>query len=209
MVRFLVSVLLGATVTFALFSFMAFLVSGSGRNDEVKLENIVVEVNTTPPKSSAETRQRVPPPPPPPPKSPPKVQTPEPEANTNNGGIQFNLPSVQLAGASTGLTAPGAGFGRDGEATPIVRIEPKYPIEAARDGKEGWVKLSFSINEIGAVEDVEVMDAEPKRIFDKEAKRALRKWKYKPNVVDGKPQKQTGLTVQLDFKMDGSGGGGK
>ena len=43
----------------------------------------------------------------------------------------------------------------------------------------------------------------PKRIFDKEAKRALRKWKYKPKVVDGKPMRQPGLSVQLDFKMDG------
>ncbi|MCJ8320276.1 MAG: energy transducer TonB [Colwellia sp.] len=207
MVRFLVSILLGATVTFALFSFMAFLVSSGDRNQEEKLEDIIVEVNTTPPKSSVESRQRVPPPPPPPPPSPPKAQAAEPEANNNNGGISFNLPGVQLASASSGLSAPGAGFGRDGEATPIVRIEPKYPIQAARDGKEGWVKLSFSINKIGGVEDVKVIEAKPKRVFDKEAKRALRKWKYKPNVVDGVPQKQTGLTVQLEFTMAGKGGG--
>lgn len=206
MVRFLVSILLGAAVTFGLFVFMAFLVSSGDRNQEDKQDTIIVEVNTTPPKSSAETRRRVPPPPPPPPKTPPKPQAPEPETNNNNGGISFNMPGIKLGGANTGLSAPGAGFGRDGDATPIVRIEPKYPIQAARDGKEGWVKLSFSINEIGGVDDVEVIDAEPKRIFDKEAKRALRKWKYKPKVVDGKPMKQTGLTVQLDFKMDGAGG---
>jgi protein TonB len=201
--RLLVSILLGAAVTFALFSFMAFLVSSSDRVKEEVGENIIVEVNTTPPKSSAETRRRVPPPPPPPPKTPPKPQAPEPEANNDNGGITFNMPGVQLGGASTGIAAPGAGFGRDGEATPIVRIEPKYPIQAARDGKEGYVILSFTINEIGGVEDVKVIEAQPKRIFDKEAKRALRKWKYKPKVEDGKPQKQVGLTVQLDFKMDG------
>ncbi len=177
MVRFLVSILLGAAVTFALFSFMAFLVSGTDRNDEEKLDNIIVEVNTTPPKSAAETRRRVPPPPPPPPKTPPKPQAPEPETNSDTGGITFNMPGVQLGGANAGLSAPGAGFMRDGEATPIVRIEPKYPIQAARDGKEGWVRLSFTINEIGGVEDVEVIEAEPKRIFDKGARRALRKWK--------------------------------
>jgi periplasmic protein TonB len=201
--RLLVSILLGALVTFALFSFMAFLISGGDRSKDEQQENIIVEVNTTPPKSSAETRRRVPPPPPPPPKTPPKPQAPEPEVNNNNGGITFNMPGLQLSGANAGISAPGAGFGRDGEATPIVRIEPKYPIQAARDGKEGWVKLSFTINEIGGVEDVKVIEAQPKRIFDKEAKRALRKWKYKPKVVDGKPQKQFGLAVQLDFKMDG------
>jgi protein TonB len=203
MVRLLVSILLGATVTFALFAFMSFLISSGDRREEDKLDNIIVEVNTTPPKSSAEQRRRVPPPPPPPPKTPPKPQAPEPEVDNQSGGLTFNMPGVQLAGANAGISAPGAGFGRDGDATPIVRIEPKYPIQAARDGKEGWVKLSFSINEIGGVEDVTVMDAEPKRIFDKEARRALRKWKYKPKVVDGKALRQTGLTVQLDFKMDG------
>ncbi len=203
MVRLLVSILLGALVTFALFSFMAFLVSSGDRSKEEQMENIIVEVNTTPPKSTTETRHRVPPPPPPPPKAPPKAQAPEPEASNNTGGITFNIPGVQLSGASAGMSAPGAGFGRDGDATPIVRIEPKYPIQAARDGKEGWVILSFTINEIGGVEDVKVLEAQPKRVFDKEARRALRRWKYKPKVVDGKPQKQFGLTVQLDFKMDG------
>jgi protein TonB len=145
----------------------------------------------------------VPPPPPPPPKTPPKPQAPEPDTSNNTGGLTFNMPGLQLAGANAGISAPGAGFGRDGDATPIVRIEPKYPIQAARDGKEGWVKLSFTINEIGGVEDVKVIEAQPKRVFDKEARRALRKWKYKPKVVDGKALKQPGLTVQLDFKMDG------
>ncbi|TWX67291.1 energy transducer TonB [Colwellia demingiae] len=203
MVRFLVSILLGVVVTFGLFAFMAFLVSSGDRNKEEQQENIIVEVNTTPPKSAAEQRRRVPPPPPPPPKAPPKQQTPEPEASNDTGGLNFNMPGVQMAGASTGLSAPGAGMGRDGDATPIVRIEPKYPIQAARDGKEGYVILSFTINKIGGVEDVKVLEAQPKRVFDKEAKRALRKWKYKPKVVEGKPLRQPGLTVQLDFKMGG------
>lgn len=205
MVRFLVSILLGAAVTFGLFAFMAYLIASGDRREEEKLENIIVEVNTTPPESKAETRRRVPPPPPPPPKQPPKPQAPEPEANNDTGGLSFNLPGVQLAGANTNLSAPGAGFGRDGDAAPIVRINPKYPMQAARDGIEGWVRLSFTINEIGGVEDVKVIEAQPKRIFDKEARRALKKWKYKPKVVDGKPIKQPGLTVQLDFKMNNDG----
>jgi len=203
MVRFLVSILLGAAVTFGLFAFMAFLVSPGDRSKDKVQDHIIVEVNTTPPKSSTEARRRVPPPPPPPPKAPPKQQVSEPEVSNDSNGLEFNMPGVQMAGASTGLSAPGADFGRDGDATPIVRIEPRYPIQAARDGKEGWVKLSFTINEIGGVEDVKVIEAKPKRVFDKEAKRALRKWKYKPKVEEGKVLKQTGLTVQLDFKMDG------
>lgn len=200
MVRFLVSILLGAAVTFALFSFMAFLVATGDRVEEEKSENIIVEVNTTPPKSSVEQRQRVPPPPPPPPKTPPKPQAPEPEVSDVEGGVQFNMPSFNTS-ADVGLSGPGVGFGSDGDAVPKFRAEPRYPNKAKRDSIEGWVKLGFSINEIGGVEDVVVLDAQPKRIFDKEAKRALQKWKYNPKVVDGKPMKQTGLSVLLEFKM--------
>lgn len=203
MVRFIVSLLLGAAVTFGLFAFMAYLISSSDRSQEEKQDSIIVEVNTTPPKSSVDQRRRVPPPPPPPPKQPPKPAQPEPEPQTNTaGGISFNAPSLDMSSSLDGMAAPGAGFMRDGEATPIVRIDPKYPPQAARDGIEGWVKLSFTIDEIGGVDDVEVIDADPKRIFDKEAKRALRKWKYKPQIVDGVPQRSPGHTVQLDFKMD-------
>lgn len=206
MVRFIVSTLLGVAVTFALFVLMAFLISGGAKRYDDGGNSVVIEILSTPPKSSIQQRKRVPPPPPPPPKSPPKPSAPEPEMNSSNSGITFNVPGVELAGASTSLDAPGAGFGRDGEATPIVRIEPKYPIQAARDGKEGWVQLRFTIDQLGGVKDVEVIAAEPKRIFDKEAKRALRKWKYKPKVVDGKAIEQQGMTVQLDFKMNNDGG---
>lgn len=201
MVRFLVSILLGVAVTFALFSFMAFLVSSGDRNDEKPVDNIIVEVNTTPPKSAAEQRRRVPPPPPPPPQAPPKQQAPEPEP-AQTGGIEFNLPKVAMSAPTAGLS--GAGLGSDADATPIVRIEPKFPMKAAREGIEGYVVMSFSIDEVGGVADVKVIEANPKRVFDKAAVRALRKWKYKAKVEDGKALKQEGLTVRLDFKLERS-----
>lgn len=88
-----------------------------------------------------------------------------------------------------------------GDARPIVRVEPKYPSIAARDGIEGWVKLSFSITPSGTVDNIQVIDANPKRTFNKAAKRALAKWKYKSNIQAGKAQAQSGMMVMLDFKL--------
>jgi protein TonB len=84
---------------------------------------------------------------------------------------------------------------------PIVRIEPKYPKPATDDGIEGWVTVSFTINEVGGVEDVEVLDSHPSKVFDREAKRAVRKWKFRPVIVDGVPQKKYGKEIKLDFKL--------
>jgi protein TonB len=89
----------------------------------------------------------------------------------------------------------------DGDARPIVRVEPKYPIVAAQEGLEGWVHLSFSITSSGTVSKIQVIEAQPKRVFNQAAKRALAKWKYKPNIFAGKAQVQDGMMVMLDFKL--------
>ncbi|WP_333607877.1 energy transducer TonB [Arsukibacterium sp.] len=204
MVRFLTSLIIGAVVTFLLFLIMALLVKGSGERQAVDQERIIVEINTTPPDSDTQVRRPPPPPPPPPPAQPPKTPQPEPEMTNTAGAIGFNMPGLDL-GVNTGLGDPGSLL-RDGDATPIVRIEPRYPVQAARDGLTGYVTLRFTIMEDGSVGEVEVIEAEPRRVFDREAIRALNRWKYSPKVVDGKPQRQPGIVVRLDFTLDMAGG---
>ena len=89
----------------------------------------------------------------------------------------------------------------DRSATPLVRVEPRYPIDAARDGITGWVRLAFSIDETGSVTDVAVLAAEPANLFNREAVKALRRWKYQPTIVNGVAIKQTNMSVQLDFNL--------
>lgn len=204
MVRFIVAILLGVAVTFALFALMAFLISGGAGRNEPPPPTPVIEIVTEPPQSDLDTRRRTPPPPPPPPQQPPQTPQNEPEPSTDSG-LNMDLGfDVDIGGTDTGLAGPGDGFMGDGDAQPIVRINPRYPPAAARDGIEGWVLLRFTIDEAGGVTDVEVIDSQPRRIFDQEARRALLRWKYKPKVVDGKTVRQPGLTVQLDFTLDGA-----
>ncbi len=202
MVRFIVSILLGAAVAFGLFVLMAKLIENSGRPADEIPEAPVIDVVMQEPDADTQTRQRTPPPPPPPPQQPPKMQPVEPDASeVDSDGFSLAVPAVDTGGVGVNIGAVGA-MQQDGEATPIVRIDPKYPPQAARDGREGWVKLSFTINEAGGVEDIDVIDADPKRIFDREARRALSKWKYKPKIVEGKRVKQPNMFVQLDFKLE-------
>jgi protein TonB len=207
MIRLLLSLIVGAVITFILYVLMAFLVDTDDAFSSTKRESIVIEINSTPPESKAQTRTRVPPPPPPPPPEPPKQQIVTETNSDDSSVIGFNAPTVDLGGAaSAGLGDPSSALMRDGDATPIVRIEPKYPVQAARDGINGWVQLRFSIMEDGSVDEVEVINAEPKRVFDREAIRALKRWKYSPKIENGKALKQTGQKVQLDFNLDTAGG---
>lgn len=203
MLRGIVSLLIGGAVTFALFVFMAFLVGGGAKRADTSTDSPVIEISMDKQDTKVQDKPRVKPKPPTPPEQPPLPDTPPPDSSSDiDTNMSFNMSGVVAGTASTGFKL-GNMMTRDGDATPIVRIEPQYPIAAARDGKEGWVQLSFTINELGGVDDVQVIDADPKRIFDREAKRALKKWKYKPKIVDGKALKQPGMTVQLDFKLDG------
>ncbi|MDW2372636.1 TonB family protein, partial [Vibrio sp. 1078-1] len=53
----------------------------------------------------------------------------------------------------------------------------------------------------GRPKDIEVIDAEPKRMFEKEAISALKKWKYQPKVENGVSIEQFGQTAKVEFKL--------
>ncbi len=80
--------------------------------------------------------------------------------------------------------------------SPTMRIEPKYPIEAAKAGTEGSVVLKFNVETDGSVSNVEVVNAMPAYTFDKSAVTALKQWRY--NATD---TVHKNLLVQLDFVM--------
>ncbi|WP_213609002.1 energy transducer TonB [Pseudoalteromonas sp.] len=189
----------GAAMTFIAFAFMQYLISGEQRAPIKLGDDMTVEIFQAPEDKQTTHIKRIPPPPTPkiPPKAPPRV-TPSNEPIT----AISTAPPIVIDGFDDDMkqtiTRP------TGDASPIVRINPKYPTTAARDGIEGWVQLSFNISPTGEVIDATVINAEPKRIFDREALRAIKRWKYRPKVIEGVAQLQTGQTVQLDFKLDSS-----
>ncbi|MFK3862957.1 M56 family metallopeptidase [Pseudoalteromonas rhizosphaerae] len=81
--------------------------------------------------------------------------------------------------------------------SPIMRIEPLYPIQAAEQGISGSVVLKYDISPAGKTQNVSVVNAKPERVFDKEAKKALMQWQYKPSNSGFKD-----VLVQLDFAID-------
>ena len=73
---------------------------------------------------------------------------------------------------------------------------------AQQRGLEGWVLLKYDVDTSGTLSNIAVIDSEPRKIFDKEATRALRKWKFKPAMTNGQPIASLGQTVKIEFKMD-------
>ncbi|WP_376691918.1 energy transducer TonB [Wenzhouxiangella sp. EGI_FJ10409] len=88
-----------------------------------------------------------------------------------------------------------------GGARPVATVPPPYPREAALNGIEGWVRVSVEIDAHGRVGDVRVLEAEPRGVFDQAAIQAVRRWTWKPAIVDGQPRAQT-VVQELAFDLD-------
>lgn len=87
----------------------------------------------------------------------------------------------------------------------VVRLVPaKYPLQAARNGEQGWVDVAFTVNPDGSVSNAHVTDAEPRRVFDRAAIDAVSRWQFKPALINGKP---TAVVVKrrIEFKLSGNG----
>ena len=68
---------------------------------------------------------------------------------------------------------------------PLNTPKADYPIRASRDGIQGEVWLKISINEEGNVDGVEVISGH--ELLTEAAVAAVKKWKFKPFIKDGKP----------------------
>lgn len=145
-----------------------------------------------------------------PPKPPPRptMNLSAKQAPTPKQMPQMNMPAMNsLLDMNFGSMLGGIKVNRGGGVSagdqsliPLVRIPPRYPMQASLDGIEGWVKLSFTITETGSVKGVQIIDAKPKRIFNRAAKRALLKWRFKPMVVNGNPVARQAVQT-LEFKL--------
>jgi protein TonB len=61
----------------------------------------------------------------------------------------------------------------------LQRVEPDFPREALQAGEDkGIVQARVTIDERGGVTRVEVLEAQPRRLFDRAVIRALSQWKY-------------------------------
>jgi len=203
----LVSGLLAVAVTFSLFYLMVTLVfSNIDRNAES--ENLPgIHFGPVDIPQDAASKQRIKPKPPPPPKEPPpppKMQVSQ--ASVDPTVLNLNIPNldVPLVGGSGLFLGNFAAVdrGAEGDVIPLVRIQPQYPRDAQMKGIEGWVKMEFTITPVGTVTNPRVIESKPPRIFNREAIRAILKWKFKPRVTDGKAVERQ-ATQTIEFNLGG------
>lgn len=89
----------------------------------------------------------------------------------------------------------------DSPLMPLVKIPPIYPLKAQRRGIEGWVRVRFIVNTSGFVENLEILESKPAKMFDKSVINCVAQWKFKPGSVEGIPvmiQAETTIRFELE-----------
>lgn len=117
-----------------------------------------------------------PPPPPPPPPLPPEVR---------KKIEQFEQGAVK---ASDAINPP----------LLLNKVDPVYPPEAKKSGREGYVVLNVRTDGQGNVKEVMVIKSS-NEIFNQSAIDAVKQWKYEPYLEKGQP-KELVFSVALTFE---------
>jgi len=199
--RFPMALVGALLITMALFAFLHMLISRRGGIGEVS-QVIKIEFTRLRAESEIETRkvekvkqekvEQAPP--------PPQIALQKSTMDLGSGGDVGAIQTL-VKQQTQGMGSLNQGGG-DRDAVPLVRIEPDYPMQARQRGIEGWVVVEFTISTAGTVKDANVVASEPGTVFDRAAVNAVRKWKYNPKMVDGKPVERPGMKVRLDFNME-------
>lgn len=207
MVRALLSLIGAAGVALLLFGIMQGMITSDKVAGATGTQVRLVDFINIDEDDALRTKVREMPKEPEPPKETPpqpKVQVQQ-EVQTTTPQLNLNLPKINVPfGVGQGLfLGYGQGAAVGGDLIPLVRVSPQYPREAARKGIEGYVRVSFTVLEDGSVTDVVVIDSNPPRMFDREAVRAILKWKFKPRIVNGKPVKRVAeQTLEFNLNQD-------
>ena len=84
----------------------------------------------------------------------------------------------------------------------LKKVEPKYPKEARNARIQGTVVLHAIIDKSGRIQQLSLVSGHP--MLAPAAIKAVKQWKYKPYLVDGK-RIELDTTIEVNFVLDTPG----
>ena len=108
-------------------------------------------------------------------------------------------------------------FRSDGEYLPIVKVKSVYPRQALQKDLFGWVLVEFIVDQNGRVSDPVIIDNcvdtyrpggskecvdNPGKMFNGPTMVAVKKYKYKPKIVDGVTIDTHGVQNKVFFTLN-------
>ena len=84
---------------------------------------------------------------------------------------------------------------------PVDLVSPEYPAVALQKGIEGWVQVEFSIGTEGEIIEPRIIAHSPSAIFDRNVLGAIKKSRYRPQIIDGQAVIVQGVTETYHFQL--------
>lgn len=138
------------------------------------------------------------------PKPKPKVEhkrevKPRQEAKPQENPFKQDAPATQTkpttAPKSTPSPSPSQSTSQGPKALSVSK--PGYPARAQALRIEGRVQVQFDVGDDGRVENIAILSAQPRNMFEREVKQAMKQWRYQP----GRPGKNLKMTIV--FRING------
>ncbi len=136
---------------------------------------------------------------------------PMPNIGSAMSGLNFDMPGFQSGGIVGAETLLGGSTANkslvmtsdsvDSLPKPRSRTAPEYPAKARERGIEGHVVLKIKVSERGDVEQVRVVESEPKGVFDRVAVRAIHDWTFAPAQYQGMPV-AVSVSQRIPFRLN-------
>lgn len=84
---------------------------------------------------------------------------------------------------------------------PLSSPAPRYPPQAARRGESGTVLVRVDVGPDGVPTSTSLVQSSNSRLLDKAALDAVRRWRFRPAVVNGHPTVGS-VVVPIEFNLD-------
>jgi protein TonB len=111
-----------------------------------------------------------------------------------------HMAKVALVETTPPESAPAAAPVANAVAAPLRAIskpEPQFPATALKEGvREGRVLATLTVNGDGSIGKVDIVESQPRNVFDKEVRKVLAAWRYE---APGQPRH---ATVEFVFKRE-------
>ncbi|BAV66186.1 energy transducer TonB [Sphingobium cloacae] len=164
----------------------------------------VINLTPPPPPPPAES----PPPPPSRPEivaPPPLVQVPAPPvplvATTPDPvPVPIPMPVMSPPGPPAPPAPPSIVQAGDLGTQMVAGKPPRYPVESRRKHEQGTVVLSLTLGADGSVESIAIAQSSGFKRLDDAARDAVRGWRWKPTIRDGRPTRVRGV-VEIPFVL--------
>lgn len=88
----------------------------------------------------------------------------------------------------------------DRNVIPITRVPPDYPPDAVRAGREGWVRLRFTIAKDGSTKNVVAVESSSPE-FEAPSIAALLQWRYSPPTKRSRAVQRRGVETMIRYQL--------